>query len=191
MTATIVGSRYARALVEVVTAPGSPVKPGEAIAQIKAIEEMIGSSRDLHAVLRTPAVQLSKKKAVIGKLAAMAGLSPLIRNFLWVVLAHKRIAKLTEIREAFEVLMDEHLGFVRAEVTSAAPLEAAQVKRIEAELMRVSGKQVRMATAVDADLLGGAIARIGSTVYDGSIRGQLESMRRKLTSEAFDYKVGI
>ncbi len=191
MTATIVGSRYARALVELVTAPGSNVKAGEAIAQIKAVEEMIVGSHDLHSVLMTPAVQMSKKKAIIGKLAEIAGISQLIRNFLLVVLGHKRIAKLTEIREAFEVLMDEHLGFVRAEVTSAAPLEAAQIKMIEAELMRMSGKQVRMETAVDADLLGGVIARIGSTVYDGSIRGQLESMRRKLTSETSAHKAEL
>lgn len=191
MTASIVGSRYARALVEVVTAPGSAVQPDEAVTQIKSVEEMIASSPDLHAVLMTPAVQMSKKKAVIGKLAEMAGLSPLIRNFLWVVLSHKRIGKLSEIREAFEVLMDEHLGFVRAEITSAAPLEAAQITMIGAELMRMSGKQVRMETAVDGDLIGGVVARIGSTVYDGSIRGQLESMRRKLTTESANYKAEL
>jgi len=92
-----------------------------------------------------------------------------------------RIGQLSEIREAFETLLDQRLGFMRAEVTSAQTLDASQRERLEAQLTRISGKSIRPFYAVDAALVGGVIARIGSTVYDGSVRGQLESLRRKLT----------
>jgi F-type H+-transporting ATPase subunit delta len=191
VTTSVVGARYARALVEVVLSPGSALKPGEAVAQLKSIEDLIQSSADLKSILLTPAVSTSHKKKLVGRIAGELEISPLIRNFLFVILDHKRIASLPEIREAFDQLLDEQMGFVRAEVTSAAPLDNAQQQTIEAELRQLSGKQVRLRTSVDPDLLGGVVARIGSTVYDGSLRGQLESMRRKLVSESADYEAGI
>jgi F-type H+-transporting ATPase subunit delta len=156
----------------------------DAVAQLKALEELIAGSPDLHAVLLTPAVQTSRKRAVIGKLAGEMGLSPLIRNFLFIVLDHKRVGQLTEIRQAFETQLDKQLGFVRAEVTSAEPLDQVEGTAIEAELARLSGMRMRMHFEVDPDLLGGVVARIGSTVYDGSIRGQLDRMRRQFAGES-------
>ena len=87
------------------------------------------------------------------------------------------------IREAFELQLDERMGFVRAEVTSAAELGSPQQANIEGELARLTGKQMRLRFAVDAELLGGVTARIGSTVYDGSLRGQLQRLRRELTGQ--------
>lgn len=184
MMTSVVGMRYANALVETLFDARVGVKPEDAVAQLKSMEALIHGSHDLNAILMTPAVQASRKKAVIGKLADEAGISRVIKNFLFVVLDHKRIDQLSQIREALEVVLDERLGIVRAEVSSAQPLNAEQTRTIEAQLERVSGKQIRMRTTVDPELLGGVIARIGSTVYDGSIRGQLEVMRRKLTTEA-------
>lgn len=191
MTGSVVGSRYARALVDVVLSTGSQLRPGDAITQLQAVEALLASSPELRAIMDTPAVPGSRKKAVLEQLAVRTGASPLIINFLKVLVDHKRIGILSQIRSAFELLLDEHLGYVRIDVASAAPLDDEQRKQLETEMMQISGKQVRMRTTVDPDLLGGIIARLGSTVYDGSIRGQLETMRRKLTSEAADYKVGI
>lgn len=191
MTTSVIGSRYARALVDVVLQPNSRLKPGDAITQLKSIEELLHSSPPLRSILITPAVAGSRKKAVLGNLAKQTGADTLILNFLYVLIDHKRIGQLSEIRAAFETLLDEHLGFVRADVRSAAPLDDGQRRAIETELMEKSGKQIRMQTSVDPELLGGVVARIGSTVYDGSLRGQLEAMRRKLTSESADYKAGI
>lgn len=191
MTGSVVGSRYARALVDAVLSDRSPVRPGEAVTQLKGIEELLASSTELRSILETPAVPDARKKAVLELLARRGGASPLIVNFLKVLVDHKRIGLLSEIRSAFELLLDEHLGYVRVEVASATPLEDHQRKQLEAELMQLSGKQVRMHTTVDPELLGGVVARLGSTVYDGSIRGQLEAMRRQFTSESADYKVGI
>jgi F-type H+-transporting ATPase subunit delta len=191
MTGSVVGSRYARALVDVVLSPGSQLRPGDAVTQLQAVEALLASSPELRAIMDTPAVPGSRKKAVLEQLAVRTGASPLISNFLKVLVDHKRIGILSQIRSAFELLLDEHLGYVRIDVASAAPLDDEQRKQLETEMMQISGKQVRMRTTVDPDLLGGIIARLGSTVYDGSIRGQLETMRRKLTSESTDYKVGI
>jgi F-type H+-transporting ATPase subunit delta len=190
MTSSLIGLRYAKALAEIVLEPNSPVKPAEAVAQIKTVEAMIATMPELRAVFATPAIQTSRKKAVMSRLAGSAAISSLVQNFLGVVISHKRIGQLSDIRASLEKVIDEQTGYVRALVTSAAPLDPAQSKTIEAELIRISGKQIRMETAVDPDLLGGVTARIGSTLYDGSLRGQIETMRRKLTSEA-EFKVGI
>ncbi len=100
------------------------------------------------------------------------------------IIDHRRIAILDEIREAFELLLDERMGFVRAEVTSAAPLDQQRSAGLESELSNLTGKRMRLRFAVDPELLGGVVARIGSTVYDGSLRGQLQQLRRQLTGHS-------
>lgn len=185
------GSRYARALVEAVMQPGSGLKPADALTQLRSMEQLLAESPDLRAALLTPAIPTSRKRAVVGKLADSLDCARIIRNFFFVLLDHKRVAQLSEIREAFDLLIDEQMGFVRAEVTSAEPLDDRQSAELQAELTRVSGKQIRPHFAVDPALLGGVLARVGSTLYDGSIRGQLEGMRRQFTKEAVEYKVGI
>jgi F-type H+-transporting ATPase subunit delta len=186
-----VGSRYARALVDIVMAPGSGVKPADALAQLRSMEQLLKDSGDLRAALLTPAIPTSRKRAVIGKLADSLGCARIIRNFFFVLLDHKRMAQLSEIREAFDLLIDEQMGFVRAEVISAEPLDDRQSAALQEELTKLSGKQIRPHFVVDPSLLGGVLARVGSTVYDGSIRGQIDSMRRQFTKEAVEYKVGL
>ena len=192
---SVVGSRYARALVEVVLAPGgaggSLNKPENVVAQLRAMEQLLAESPDLRAALMTPAVPTSRKRAVVGKFADMLGFSQVVRNFLFVILDHQRIAQLPEMREAFERLIDEQLGFARADIASAEPLDEAENAALRSELSRLTGKQIRPHFSVDPSLLGGAVARVGSTVYDGSIRGQIEGMRRQFTKEAAEYKVEI
>src|SRR5689334_19678777 len=178
-----VANRYARALLDVVMAPGSPVKPEDAVAQLRSAEELIAASGELRNALLTPAIQNSRKRAVMGQLLDQASASRQIRNFIFVVIDHRRIAILGEIREAFELLVDERMGFVRAEIESAAPLDPGRSAALEYELSRLSGKRMRLRFTVDRALLGGVLARIGSTVYDGSLRGQLQQLRRKLTEQ--------
>ena len=183
--------RYARALTDVVTAPGSAVKPEDAVAQVRAVEQLVSASAELRTALMTPAIQPNHKRAVMRKLMDELPVSRVIGNLIFVIIDHRRVSLLPEIREAFEILMDERLGFVRADVTSAAPLGQEQAAQIQSELSRLEGKQVRLRLSVDPSLLGGAAARIGSTVYDGSIRGQLQEMRRKIAAHSADYQVGI
>jgi F-type H+-transporting ATPase subunit delta len=96
---------------------------------------------------------------------------------------HRRIAALSDIIQSFEIVIDERLGFARAEIASASELSKEQQAALTARLERLTGKRVRPQFAVDASLIGGVTARIGSTVYDGSVRGQLESLERRLGAE--------
>jgi len=182
--ASAVANRYARALVDLVLAPGSTLKPEEAVAQLRAVEQTITQSHELHNALLTPAIQNSRKRAVMAKLIAGLNGSNLIRNFVYVLIDRRRIGMIAEIREAFDVLIDERLGFVRAEVSSASALDERRSESLQAELSHLTGKRMRLRFAVDPSLLGGVVARIGSTVYDGSVHGQLVQMRRQLTEQS-------
>ena len=184
--ASAVANRYARALVDIVMAPGSALKPEDAVPQLAAIEAVIHESPELRIALLTPAIQNSRKRAVMAKLLERTGASPLIRNFIYVVIDHRRIGVIGEIREAFELQLDERLGFVRAEVSSAAPLNEPLSAGLEAELSKLTGKRMRLRFDVDPELLGGVVARIGSTVYDGSIRGELRQLGRRMASQAVE-----
>ena len=181
--ASAVANRYARALVDIVMAPGSALKPEDAVTQLAAIQALIHESAELRTALETPAIQNSRKRAVMAKLLERIGGSPLIRNFVYVVIDHRRIGVIGEIREAFEQQLDERLGFVRAEVSSAAPLSAPMSANLEAGLSKLTGKRMRLRFDVDPALLGGVVARIGSTVYDGSVRGELRELGKKLASQ--------
>jgi F-type H+-transporting ATPase subunit delta len=178
--ASAAANRYARALVDIVLAPGSPLKPEDAVTQLRAVEALIEESPELRTALLTPAIQNSRKRAVMAGLLGRIGGSPLIRNFVYVVIDHRRIGVIGDIREAFELQLDERLGFVRAEVSSAAPLNAPLSAGLESELSKLTGKRMRLRFDVDPALLGGVVARIGSTVYDGSVRGELRELGRKL-----------
>jgi F-type H+-transporting ATPase subunit delta len=182
--ASALAYRYARALVDIVLQPGSSLKPEDAIAQLQAAAKMVADSAELRNALLTPAISHSRKRAVMGKLLEELGASQIVRNFVFVVIDHRRIGMLDEMREAFELALEERLGFARAEVVSVAALDAERSAQLESELSRLTGKRMRLRFAVDPELLGGATARIGSTLYDGSLRGQLQQMRRELTEQS-------
>jgi F-type H+-transporting ATPase subunit delta len=165
-------------------ASGSPLKPEDALTQLRDVEALLRESPELRTALLTPAIQNSRKRAVMADLLAKIGGSPLIRNFVYVVIDHRRIGIIEEIREAFEFQLDERLGFVRAEVSSAAPLDAPLSAGLESELSKLTGKRMRLRFDVDPELLGGVVARIGSTVYDGSVRGKLRELGRKMAGRA-------
>jgi F-type H+-transporting ATPase subunit delta len=174
-----VSTRYARALVDVVTEPGSNIDPQMAMDQLRQVAAMVSGSEDLRGALLSPAVSPSRKRAVIAKLV---NVHAKIRNFLYVVIDHRRVHEIPPIVEAFEVLLDEHLGFVRADVSSARPLNDAQKAALEVQLTRVAGKKAKLKFQTDPALVAGVVARVGSTVYDGSVRGQLERLRATLLS---------
>jgi F-type H+-transporting ATPase subunit delta len=181
--ASAVANRYAQALVDVVMAPGSPLKPEDAVAQLRAVDAVFQESLELRNAMLTPAIQNSRKRAVLAKLLDEIGGSKLIRNFTYVLIDHRRIAIIGEIREAFELLLDERMGFARAEVTSATPLDERVSAGLESELSRLTGKRMRLRFDIDPDFLGGVVARIGSTVYDGSVRGELRQLAKKLAGQ--------
>lgn len=179
-----VASRYARALADIVLSGKSTLTAEEAVEQVRAFEELVESSDDLRNVLLSPSVPPARKRAVIKGIGERMEISRIIRNFLYVVIDHRRIPILPAIRRAFENYVDETLGIVRAEVAAALDLTEPQRGMITEKLSRLTGKRVESKFSVDPDLVGGIVARIGSTIYDGSVRGQLLALRRKLVSEA-------
>ena len=119
----------------------------------------------------------------MARLIAPMDVSAQVRNFLFVVIDHRRVHEFSSIVEAFETLLDERLGFVRADVSSAQDLTEAQRAALEAQLSRLAGKKAKLRFTTDPALMAGVVARVGSTVYDGSVRGQLERLRVKLGSQ--------
>lgn len=176
-----IANRYARALADVVLDPKSGVAPETVLSDLRAVRQMMADSPELKSVLLSPAVPNPKKRAVINRLGDDAGLSRLVRNLLFVVIDKRRVHQIPTIVDAFEVAVDERMGRVRAHVASAAPLNPEQQAALEAQLAKLTGKQVRCEFHVEPDLIGGVTARIGSTVYDGSVRGQLDALRHRLT----------
>jgi F-type H+-transporting ATPase subunit delta len=177
-----VSSRYARALADVVT--GGKMAGSELVEdQLKGFLGLLQESADLKNVLTSPAVKPKQKKSLVEALGAKLGFSNIARNFLFVLVDHKRIALLHEILPLFRVEMDTRQGMVQADVTSAAPLGDMERAALEAAVAKRTGKKVRATYQVDPALIGGAITRVGSTVYDGSVREQLQILRAKLSSQ--------
>ncbi len=181
--ASAVANRYAHALADIVMAPGSPLSRKTHLRNYARLKGCFRNRLELRTALATPAIQNSRKRAVMADLLARIGGSPLIRNFVYVLIDHRRIGCFGDIREALELQLDERLGFVRAEVSSAAPLTAPLSASLESELSKLTGKRMRLRFEVDPALLGGVVARIGSTVYDGSVRGELRQLGKKLAGQ--------
>jgi len=183
---SVVARRYAKALADVVTAEGSSLDAAKVLAQLRTIQSVIDSSADLRNAFASPAVSPSRKRAVIGRIMAQTGdrmgMLKQVRNFLFVIIDHRRVMEFESIVDAFEHLIDARLGFTRADVWSARELNDPQRAALGVQLSRLAGREVKLRFKVDAALLGGVVAKVGSTVYDGSVRGQLDSLRTKLGS---------
>ena len=177
-----VAVRYARALADAATDSKAGADPKQVLTNLRTFSEMFGASSELRNVLLSPAVSNSKKRSVVKRLSDTLDFDRLVRNFLFILVDRRRADLLDEMADAFETALDERMGIVRAEVTSAAPLSDRQQTDVQEELSRVSGKQVRCDFSIDPELIGGVVARIGSTVYDGSVRSQLRLLRERLVA---------
>lgn len=173
---------YSRALADAVFARDSGLSPEDAIKQLHAAAENLSASEDLHKVLLSPAVSRDKKAKLVGKVVEGSGLNRLIRNFLMVVVEHRRAGELKRIADGFEATVDERLGLARTEIISAAELTDSQKNKLLESLGRKLGKKIRPIYRIDTSILGGVIARVGSKEYDGSVVGRLEQMRRQLST---------
>lgn len=180
MVSSVIASRYASALADVVTGGAAGVDPQQVLRELRAFEEALGLAPELINALTSPAVPSARKRAVVTRIGEKIGMSGAARNFLFVLGDHRRIAALSDIVETFELELDERQGVKRAEIVSAAEMGDRQRGALVAELERATGKRVRALFARDERLIGGVVARVGSTVYDGSVRAQLASLARRL-----------
>lgn len=185
MTSATIVNRYANALAYVVLAANSEVPPAEAVAQLRTFDAAAGAVPELQTILASPAVSMARKRAVIRAIAGALGLKRIIVNFLLVLSDRRRWGALHEVIDALDAVLDDHLGFERAEVRSPYALSDQQREALTRELARVAGRQIRLRLVVDPDLIGGVTARVGSTVYDGSVRGQLAKMRLSLAANRY------
>jgi F-type H+-transporting ATPase subunit delta len=175
-------THYAQALTNAIFAPDSGLSPEDAGEQLANAADALNESQKLQLVLLSPAVTRARKQAVIGKLADDMGLHRLIKNFLLVLVSHRRTGELNAIREEFGRLVDERTGWLRAEITSAHELDAAEREQIERSLGTQLGKFIRARYKVDPAVIGGVRAHVGSKEYDATIRGKLEGLRQRLVA---------
>jgi F-type H+-transporting ATPase subunit delta len=172
--------QYANALADIALAQGAADAVNKQLADVGA---MYAESAELRNFLTSPAVDRGAKHAVIEKLLARIGASKIIRNFLFVMMDHQRAHILPEIIVAFQDVVRRRQGVAEAEISSAIELSAAQKAEFAFTLERLTGKRVETKYSLDAALLGGAVVRIGDTIYDGSLRSRLNEMRTRLTAE--------
>ncbi|HSP61594.1 MAG TPA: ATP synthase F1 subunit delta [Pyrinomonadaceae bacterium] len=177
MSVQTMARRYASALADVVLERG---EAAEVQAELLQWEEMIQSTPDLLEVLRNPTVALDQKRAVLNKLIERAKPRQTTVNFLKVLLQNQRLTDLGEINRKFAEALDERAGMVAATVTTARAVPESSQHELHAKLTGLTGKKVRVDFATDPDLLGGIVTRIGSTVYDGSVRNQLQMIKEKM-----------
>lgn len=177
-------AHYARALADSVFAPNSGIDAHDAVRQLSVADDTISSSRELRVALLSPAIQKERKLAVIKKIAADLGLHRIVRNFLLVVTSHRRMHELTAMRQEFEKVVDERLGWLRAEITSAHELTAPQRQEVEKALGEKLGKMIRADYKVDPAVLGGIRARVASREYDATLAGRLSALRQQLIANA-------
>jgi len=169
--------QYANALADIALEQGAADAAAKQLGEFGAAYE---ASAELRTFLASPAIAREAKQAIVEKIAARIGAGKIIRNFLFVVVDHRRTVILPEIMERFQEVIRQRQGVAEAEVRSAVELSGAQKSAIVATLAKVTGKRVETTYALDPTLLGGAIVRIGDTVYDGSLRHRLNGMRAKL-----------
>lgn len=175
-----VASRYARALVEVLFEQKADTDIAR--QQLKAIVDAVEESSDLRRVWESPAILPEQKRAVLDGIAKQIGALKPIRNFMAVLIDHRRIGMLKDIARQFQVELDKELGFTEVEVSSARPLSPGEKRAVETRVENMTGKKVRARYVTDAELLGGVVVRAGSMIYDGSVRGQMEKMRVDLSA---------
>jgi len=175
-----VAQRYAAALTDVALERNraDQVKRG-----LAAFVGTLAGSADLRNFLESPGIDPGVKRRAIEAIAQRMGLDAAVRNFLYVIVDHRRTEMLREIEAAFRGELNTRLGIAEAEVVSARPLSDAEREELKAALERRTGKKIEANFREDKALLGGAVVRVGSTVYDGSVREQLDRLREQLEME--------
>lgn len=177
MSVQTVARRYASALADVALERGEALKVQE---ELLAWGEMFQANPQLPEVFRNPTIALEKKRAVLNKLIERAKPGQITANFLKVLLQNQRLTELDEISQKFAELLDVRAGMVAATVTTARSVPENAQQELQAKLVSVTGKKVRINFTTDPELIGGLVTRIGSTVYDGSVRNHLQQIREKM-----------
>jgi F-type H+-transporting ATPase subunit delta len=175
---SVITSRYARAFVDVVVE--GRLNAEKVLNELIEIQRTWRESPDLRRVWESPAIPPEQKRALLDAIAARESVSRPVRNFVAVLIDHRRIPLLDQVVTDFQRELNNRLGFAEAEVTSARELNEGERRALEAQVGKLVGKNVMASYSRDESILGGAIIKVGSTIYDGSVKGQLERIREQL-----------
>ena len=175
-----VGSTYARAFVDVVLS--AKLDANRAIAELHTLAGLLADSADLRRVWENPAIPAEQKRGLLDAIVQRDEISRPVRNLVAVLIDHRRVPFLKPIVQQVEKEINQRLGFAEAQITSVRELGDGEKRTLEAQIEKVTGRKVRAQYGQDASLLGGALVRVGSTVYDGSVKGQLERLKEAISS---------
>ncbi len=179
MTSRGAATRYARALFDVTLAEKKDLLQTQ--QDLSGFAQLVAGNESLQRVLTNPAIPAARKRGVVEQLIARAGsFQPAVAKLLLMLAERDRLVILPELAHAFDTRLLEYQNVVRAQVVTTVALPADRVTALTAGLERATGRSVRIETRVDDRIIGGAVVRLGSTVYDGSITRQLERMRQTL-----------
>ena len=177
MSVVTVARRYAEALADVAISRNQTAVIDR---EVRVFSEMVASSDELRGLFASPIVKRKDKSAVLDQLIRRAGPSAVTANLLKTLLRHYRLQDLGVVYQEFRREMDRREGVEQAEITTAAPLDDSQRTMLVHQLQEITGKKVNVRYKVDSSLIGGAVTRLGSIVYDGSIRTKLETIEKQL-----------
>jgi F-type H+-transporting ATPase subunit delta len=177
MSVQAVARRYASALADVVLTRG---EAREVQNELVIWQQMLDAHDNLRTAFANPTIALDQKRAVLNRLIELSKPRPTTTNFLKVLLQNQRLTELGEINNKLAEILDERAGTVAATVTTARPIPADVHERLRGTLASLTGKKVRIDFITDPGLIGGVVTRIGSTVYDGSVRNQLQQFKDRM-----------
>ena len=177
MSNETVSRRYATALADVVTKSG---EVENVKGELRIWEQMLTGNAELHSAFRNPAIAHMNKEKVLESLLERTKPSKTTSNFLRLLLRNGRLVDLPGINDRFTVVLEERSGSLVANVSSARELNDSQRNELKANLERITGKQIKLDFNIDPNLIGGVVTRIGSTIYDSSVKTQLENLKEEL-----------
>lgn len=175
-----IAAPYARAFVDVVFE--AHLNTNDVQQQLDSFVAAWKESADLREVFLDPSFPANQKVAILDKLNARLGMSQQVRNFIAVLIQHDRLNLLDEVLSEYHREVNQRLGISEVQVTTARPLADDERRSIEQKVAQLTGTQVHATYREDKSLLGGVVVRVGSTVYDGSVRGRLEKLKEQLAS---------
>jgi F-type H+-transporting ATPase subunit delta len=176
----VFAGRYARAFADVVVE--AQLNPAEIEQQLDDFAATLAGSKDLKEVLLNPSIPVRRRVSILDAVNGRVGGGPKVRNFLAVLISHERLSALSEILQEYRLEMNRRSAISDAEVVSARPLEDQERAALAGQVAELAGTRVNATFREDKSLIGGVIVRIGSTIYDGSVRGRLERLKERLVS---------
>ena len=172
-------ARYARALLDVVIKEGNPEQVER---ELSSFADLFAQNPNLERVLTNPAVPVSGKRGIVTELSSRLGLSSPLAKLLLLLADRDRLVLVPDLVAVYRDRLMDHLQVVRANITTAEPLGEATLAVLKQRLAEMTGRQVTMTTRLDPSIIGGIIARVGTTVYDGSVATQLDKIKNRLRS---------